>query len=149
MKVVVPHRHVLTTEPPQMRGNISHRERGVMGRGSSPDSRLMLIADKSLCDLRYQDKEVKKLFPGKKISSCTTAALDAAKMSHWSHSNCLQSQDWLSPTKAGEHGIKSIKRFVGCCRQRACSLCRSAPKGHYPQMKKNPALNTLDEGLGW
>lgn len=51
-----------------------------MGGGrSSPDSGLMLTADRSVCDLRDQDKEVKKLFPRKKISSFTSAALDIVK----------------------------------------------------------------------
>ena len=59
------------------------------GGGSSPDSGLMLIADKSLCDFRDQDKEVKKLFARKKIPSFTSAGLDVAEKPHWSHRNCL------------------------------------------------------------
>lgn len=56
-----------------------------MGLGEEEEAaliRLMLIADKSLCALRDQDKDVKKLFPRKKISSFTSPALDVAKKPH-------------------------------------------------------------------
>lgn len=132
------------------------------GGGSSPNSGLTLIADNSLCDLRDQDKEVKKLFPRKKISSFTSATLDVAEKPHWSCRKApLEPQKLLMKpgvascyegfqNKAGKHGIKSTKRIVGWYRQGECILCRrKCSECTLVTDEKISATNVLGHSLGW
>lgn len=142
--------------PPQTRRNISHRKHRVTGGGSSPDSGLMLTSDKSLCAFRDQDKEVKKLFPRKKISSFTSAALDVAKKPHWNHRNSLWSQEWLLFIRASN--IRQVNMEENPSKDQWATAGKgdaafaeqsSALSVHSPQMRKFLPLLDWGQGLGW